>query len=220
MGVVAGWLYCCGWHWCHSCRDFAGGMETAALSYGVSAVTEVLKWFTAICLVVIAFFYTEGTRGLPLLAGQCSMPLLWQQTGSGPYMIPLSADGSRNGAVPFWLACLGVIFVAGAYRRLPDAADLRGAVRQMELRLMMQKEHYEKLTGALEEASRTRHDMRQYIRTASHAAGRGIMNSFGSISISLQRRAVRKCRRLCATAKTCPWMPSCTIMQASWKMQE
>ena len=39
--------------------------------------------------------------------------------------------------------------------------------RQMELRLLMQKEHYEKLTDALEEASRTRHDFRQYIRTAS-----------------------------------------------------
>ena len=30
---------------------FAGGMETAALSYGISAATEVLKWFTAVCLV-------------------------------------------------------------------------------------------------------------------------------------------------------------------------
>ena len=38
--------------------------------------------------------------------------------------------------------------------------------RQMELRLLMQKEHYE-LTDVLEEASRTRHDFRQYIRTAS-----------------------------------------------------
>ena len=37
----------------------------------------------------------------------------------------------------------------------------------MELRLLMQKEHYQKLTDALEEASRTRHDFRQYIRTAS-----------------------------------------------------
>lgn len=58
-------------------------------------------------------------------------------------------------------------FVAGAYRRLRMRLIYEEQSRQMELRLMMQKEHYEKLTGALEEASRTRHDMRQYIRTAS-----------------------------------------------------
>ena len=46
------------------------------------------------------------------------------------------------------------------------------AVQTDGLRLMITKEHYEKLTGALEEASRTRHDMRQYIPYRFHAAGK------------------------------------------------
>ena len=59
---------------------FAGGMETAALSYGISAATEVLKWFTAVCLVLTAFFYTEGMQGISLL------------TGTVIYAVSLAAD--------------------------------------------------------------------------------------------------------------------------------
>lgn len=146
---------------------FAGGMETAALSYGVSAVTEVLKWFTAICLVVIAFFYTEGTRGLPLLAGT----VLYASSLAADRIWPLY-DPIIGGWFPEWGGTiLAGVFGVILWRELTDGYRMRliyeEQSRQMEMRLMMQKEHYEKLTGALEEASRTRHDMRQYIRTAS-----------------------------------------------------
>ena len=146
---------------------FAGGMETAALSYGISAATEVLKWFTAVCLVLTAFFYTEGMQGISLL------------TGTVIYAVSLAADRiwslydpiafcqfspekhskytCQNDAAPFWKPA--------AKNRMRLIYEEQS--RQMELRLLMQKEHYEKLTDALEEASRTRHDFRQYIRTAS-----------------------------------------------------
>ncbi|MFR1009437.1 MAG: sensor histidine kinase [Ruminococcus sp.] len=146
---------------------FAGGMETAALSYGISAATEVLKWFTAVCLVLTAFFYTEGMQGISLL------------TGTVIYAVSLAADRIWSLYDPIiggWFPEWGGIILTGIFgmllwRKLTEGYRMRliyeEQSRQMELRLLMQKEHYEKLTDALEEASRTRHDFRQYIRTAS-----------------------------------------------------
>ena len=146
---------------------FAGGMETAALSYGISAATEVLKWFTAVCLVLTAFFYTEGMQGISLL------------TGTVIYAVSLAADRIWSLYDPIfggWFPEWGGVILTGIFgmllwRKLTEGYRMRliyeEQSRQMELRLLMQKEHYEKLTDALEEASRTRHDFRQYIRTAS-----------------------------------------------------
>ena len=146
---------------------FAGGMETAALSYGISAATEVLKWFTAVCLVLTAFFYTEGMQGISLLAGTVI------------YAVSLAADRIWSLYDPIiggWFPEWGGVILTGIFgmllwRKLTEGYRMRliyeEQSRQMELRLLMQKEHYEKLTDALEEASRTRHDFRQYIRTAS-----------------------------------------------------
>ena len=146
---------------------FAGGMENAALSYGISAATEVLKWFTAVCLVLTAFFYTEGMQGISLLAGTVI------------YAVSLAADRIWSLYDPIiggWFPEWGGIILTGIFgmflwRELTEGYRMRliyeKQSRQMELRLLMQKEHYQKLTDALEEASRTRHDFRQYIRTAS-----------------------------------------------------
>ena len=146
---------------------FAGGMETAALSYGISWMTDGLKWFTALCLVGTAFFYTESRDGIPLLAGTVV------------YAVSLAADRIwplYDPVIGGWFPEWGGTILAGVFgmllwKELTDGYRMRliyeEQSRQMEVRLLMQKEHYEKLTGALEEASRTRHDMRQYIRTAS-----------------------------------------------------
>lgn len=146
---------------------FAGGMESTSLSYGVSAITAVLKWFTAICLVVIAFFYTESMRELPLLVGA----VIYAASLAADRLWPLY-DPIIGGWFPEWGGTiLTGVFGIILWQELTDGYRMRliyeEQSRQMELRLMMQKEHYEKLTGALEEASRARHDMRQYIRTAS-----------------------------------------------------
>lgn len=146
---------------------FAGGMETAALSYGVSGITKLLKWFTAVCLVVIAFIYGEGIRGLLLLVGT----VIYASSLAADRIWTLY-DPIIGGWFPEWGGTiLAGVFGIVLWRELTDGYRMRliyeEQSRQMELRLMMQKDHYEKLTGALEEASRTRHDLRQYIRTAS-----------------------------------------------------
>ena len=146
---------------------FAGGMETAGLSYGISAATAVLKWFTAVCLIITAFFYTEGLREIPLLAGT----VIYAVSLAADRIWPLY-DPIIGGWFPEWGGTiLTGIFGFLLWRELTEGYRMRliyeEQSRQMELRLLMQKEHYEKLAGALEEASRTRHDLRQYIRTAS-----------------------------------------------------
>lgn len=166
----------------------AGGMENAALSYGISAATEVLKWFTAVCLVLTAFFYTEGMQGISLLAGTVI------------YAVSLAADRIWSLYDPIiggWFPEWGGIILTGIFgmflwRELTEGYRMRliyeEQSRQMELRLLMQKEHYQKLTDALEEASRTRHDFRQYIRTASILLEQDIMKT-ESVFSHVDRRA-------------------------------
>lgn len=145
----------------------AGGMEGAGLSYGISWATEVLKWFTALCLLVTAFFYADDTGALPLLVGT----VIYAASLAADRIWPLY-DPVIGGWFPEWGGTiLTGVFGILLFRELTEGYRMRliyeEQSRQMEVRLMMQKEHYEKLTEALEEASRTRHDLRQYIRTAS-----------------------------------------------------
>ena len=145
----------------------AGGSDKVIFSYQISQATEVLKWFTAICLILAAFFYTEETRGLPLLAGTVFYAVSLAADRIWPLYDPII-----GGWFPEWGgAVLACIFGMILWKELTEGYRMRlifeEQSRQMELRLMMQNEHYKKLTGALEEARRTRHDLRQYIRTAS-----------------------------------------------------
>lgn len=145
----------------------AAGMEKAAFSYMVSGMTDILKWFTALCLVVIAFLYAKKAQGELLLVGT----VIYASSLAADRLWPLY-DPIIGGWFPEWGGTiLAGMFGVILWQELTDGYRMRliyeEQSRQMELRLMMQKEHYEKLTEALEEASRTRHDMRQYIRTAS-----------------------------------------------------
>lgn len=146
---------------------FAGGSKTAVLSYGISWGTEGLKWFTVVCLMAAAFFYTEGEGKISLLAGT----VVYAVSLAADRIWPLY-DPIIGGWFPEWGGTiLTGIFGMLLWKELTEGYRMRlifeEQSRQMELRLMMQKEHYEKLTEAFEEASRTRHDLRQYIRTAS-----------------------------------------------------
>nr|WP_295277102.1 GHKL domain-containing protein [uncultured Blautia sp.] len=147
---------------------FAMGKDTAALAYGVSWAAEGLKWFTASCLFIIAFFYTrESGEGVLLLFGT----VIYAASLAADRIWPLY-DPIIGGWFPEW----GGTILAGIFgmilcKELTEGYRMKliyeEQSRQMELRLMMQQEHYEKLTEALEEAGHTRHDLRQYIRTAS-----------------------------------------------------
>lgn len=146
---------------------FAGGMETPRLAYGISEATELLKWFTASCLVVLAFFAAGRLRGKLLLVGT----VVYASSLMADRIWPLY-DPVFGGWFPEWGGIfLSAVFGMMLWQELTEGYRMRllyeEQTRQMELRLMMQKEHYEKMTEALEEAGRTRHDMRQYIRTAS-----------------------------------------------------
>ena len=146
---------------------FAGGGENPAFSYAISGASEVLKWFTAACLVLAAFLYAEGTQEIPLLVGT----VIYGASLAADRIWRLY-DPIIGGWFPEWGGTiLAAVFGMLLWQELTEGYRQRliyqEQSRQMELRLMMQREHYEKLTGALEEASRTRHDLRQYIRTAS-----------------------------------------------------
>ena len=146
---------------------FAGGENYTGIFYGISAVTEILKWVTALCLLLTAFLQFENQQGYLLLVGT----VVYASSLMADRLWPLY-DPILGGWFPEW----GGTFLAGVFglilwKELTEGYRMRliyeEQSRQMELRLLMQKEHYEKLTEALEETSRTRHDLRQYIRTAS-----------------------------------------------------
>ena len=105
-------------------------------------------------------------QGISLLAGTVIYAVSLAADRIWSLYDPILAAGFRNGRHH-----LTGIFGNVSLERLTEGYRMRliyeEQSRQMELRLLMQKEHYEKLTDALEEASRTRHDFRQYIRTAS-----------------------------------------------------
>ena len=146
---------------------FAGGESYTGIFYGISAVTEILKWVTALCLLFAAFLQSESQQGYFLLVGT----VIYASSLMADRLWPLY-DPILGGWFPEWGGTiLAGVFGLILWKELTEGYRMRliyeEQSRQMELRLLMQKEHYEKLTKALEEASRTRHDLRQYIRTAS-----------------------------------------------------
>lgn len=146
---------------------FAGRTQQVFFAYVVSWGTEVLKWFTAVCLLVIALLYAQEAGERLLLTGT----VIYASSLIADRLWPLY-DPIFGGWFPEWGGTiLAGIFGVILWRELLEGYRMRllyeEQSRQMELRLLMQKEHYEKLTEVLEEAGRTRHDLRQYIRTAS-----------------------------------------------------
>ncbi len=95
-----------------------------------------------------AFFYTEGMQGISLL------------TGTVIYAVSLAADRIWSLYDPIiggWFPEWGGVILTGIFgmllwRKLTEGYRMRliyeEQSRQMELRLLMQKEHYEKLTDA------------------------------------------------------------------------
>ena len=146
---------------------FAGRQENAGIASGISCVTGGIKWVTALCMLIAALLYSEKQRGMFLLVGT----VIYAASLIADQLWPMY-DPVVGGLFPEWGGTiLAGVFGLILWKELTEGYRMRllyeEQSRQMELRLLMQKEHYEKLTEVMEETSRTRHDLRQYIRTAS-----------------------------------------------------
>ncbi len=149
-------------------------------------------------------------------------------TGTVIYAVSLAADRIWSLYDPIiggWFPEWGGVILTGIFgmllwRKLTEGYRMRliyeEQSRQMELRLLMQKEHYEKLTDALEEASRTRHDFRQYIRTASILLEQEHYEELKEYFHQFAQESTEKCRHQYAIARTCLWMQSYITMRHSW----
>ena len=141
------------------------GIQSAGGLYLVSGITEVMKWFSAFYLMF---------RSVKDIQQKYSSVLL---VGITAYASSLAADRIWKAYEPIvggWFTefgaavlvfCVGLtlwIELANAYRFQLTYGEYS---RQMEQKLLMQKQHYEELTQKMDEISKMRHDMRHHLRT-------------------------------------------------------
>ena len=141
-----------------------GRLGSAGILYLASWISEGMKWLAALYLIIRGIKDPGKKYGRTVLAGTvvygCSLGAdrLW------PVYEPV---------VGGWFPEIGGLFMMGAFgsilfREIADAYRLKLVYevysRQTELRLMAQKNHYEKLKEQMEETNRVRHDMRQHLR--------------------------------------------------------
>ena len=143
---------------------FCSGIQSAGGLYLVSGITEVMKWFSAFYLMF---------RSVKDIQQKYSSVLL---VGITAYASSLAADRIWKAYEPIvggWFTefgaavlvfCVGLtlwIELANAYRFQLTYGEYS---RQMEQKLLMQKQHYEELTQKMDEISKMRHDMRHHLR--------------------------------------------------------
>ena len=144
---------------------FCSGIQSAGGLYLISGITEIMKWFSAAYLMF---------RSVKDMQQKYSSVLL---VGITAYASSLAADRIWKVYEPIiggWFAefgaavlvfCVGLtlwIEFANAYRFQLTYGEYS---RQMEQKLLMQKQHYEELTQKMDEVSKMRHDMRHHLRT-------------------------------------------------------
>ena len=132
--------------------------------YTFSDLSDIVKWVACLYMIFLALHIPDTKYGKILLIGTvifaCSLAAdrLW------PLYEPMIGG---------WLAETGgwiltLIFGMSLCKELSDAYRLRLTYevtnQQMELRLMAQKNHYEKLREQIDTTNRIRHDMRQHLR--------------------------------------------------------
>ena len=144
---------------------FCSGIQSAGGLYLISGITEIMKWFSAAYLMF---------RSVKDIQQKYSSVLL---VGITAYASSLAADRIWKAYEPIiggWFTefgsavlvfCVGLtlwIELANAYRFQLTYGEYS---RQMEQKLLMQKQHYEELTQKMDEISKMRHDMRHHLRT-------------------------------------------------------
>ena len=138
-----------------------------------------VKWISAASLLGAAVFMLRKN----------TVSSLWLYGGACVYACSLVADRLFPLYEPVmggWFPEIGgfillLLLHSVLWRRLMDAyrfqLDFAEHSRQMDQLLMMQQEHYKRLTERIWETRRLRHDMRQHMRTLSTLAEKGDMGS-------------------------------------------
>lgn len=144
---------------------FCSGIQSAGGLYLISGITEIMKWFSAAYLMF---------RSVKDMQQKYSSVLL---VGITAYASSLAADRIWKVYEPIiggWFAEFGaavLVFCVGLTLWIEFASAYRFQLtygeysRQMEQKLLMQKQHYEELTQKMDEVSKMRHDMRHHLRT-------------------------------------------------------
>lgn len=143
---------------------FLPRMNSASVLYMISDFSDIIKWAACLYMIFLAFHLPDTKYGKILLIGSvifaCSLAAdrLW------PLYEPM---------VGGWLAeaggwILAIVFGLSLFKELSDVYRLRLTYevtnQQMELRLMAQTAHYEKLKEQIDKTNKMRHDMRQHLR--------------------------------------------------------
>lgn len=143
---------------------FADRLPEAGILYGASWISEAVKWIAAVYKLANTFGETDCGYGKIVLAG------------TTVYACSLAADRIWPLYEPIIGGCfpetggmvLAIAFACVLWRDLSEAYKIRLTYEvyshQTELRLLAQKNHYDRLKQQMEETSRVRHDMRQHLR--------------------------------------------------------
>lgn len=143
---------------------FSDVLPTAGILYKASWINEAVKWIAAAYMLMNTFGETDCGYGKLVLAGTtvyaCSLVAdriwhLYEPIIGGWFL----ETGGMVLAIAFGCVLWGDMSEAYKIRLTYEVYS-----RQTELRLLAQKEHYEKLKAQMEETSRVRHDMRQHLR--------------------------------------------------------
>ena len=145
----------------------AGGM------YVISHLTEIMKWSVAGYLLFRSVKEIKQKYSNVLLAGivvyaaSLAADRIWKlyEPVIGGWFVEFGAA-----VLVFSVGATLWMELANAYRFQLTYVEYS---RQMEQKLQMQKQHYEELTGKMDEISRIRHDMRHHLRAIMAYAQQG-----------------------------------------------
>lgn len=139
--------------------------QSAAGLYTISKLTEILKWAAAGYLLFrsvkeIKQKYSNVLLvGIVVYAASLAADRIWR------LYEPIIGGWFTEIGAAVLVASVGLILwieLANAYRFQLTYGEYS---RQMEQKLLMQKQHYEELTQKMDEISKMRHDMRHHLRT-------------------------------------------------------
>ena len=140
------------------------GIQSAGGLYLVSGITEVMKWFSAFYLMFRSVKDIQQKYGSVLLVGITAYASSLAADRIWKAYEPIVGGWFTEFGAAVLVFCVGLtlwIELANAYRFQLIYGEYS---RQMEQKLLMQKQHYEELTQKMDEISKMRHDMRHHLR--------------------------------------------------------
>ena len=146
---------------------FADILPSARLLYDVVWISEAVKWVAAIYMLLNTFGETDCRYGKIVLVGTTIYACSLVADRMGYLYEPIFGGGFPETGGLILTAAFGCVL----WRDLSEAYKIRLTYEvyshQTELRLLAQKNHYDRLKEQMEETSRVRHDMRQHLRVLS-----------------------------------------------------